>query len=155
MPQPYYPMMYMIPPDINYTFEDLVKLIQDMPPRNRQIQINMEKRIIRISKVEFSWLASENEDEDESLVWSYYLAWEDAPHVITESEEIARFFGEGLPNRERIASCHRRIIGRGDSNMGMNLGFDLFVDLYEVIDKHLDGCYRFDSLEQKVVDAGG
>lgn len=154
MSHPYYPMMYLIPSDVNFTFDDLVSLIQDMPPINRQIRFNLEKRIITISKVEFSWLASDDENEDESLVWSYYLAWEDAPHVIEESKEIARLFGEGRPDQERIASCNWRIVGRGDSTMGMNLGFDLFLDLYEVIDDRLKGCYRFDSIEQKVMNAG-
>lgn len=148
----YYQIAYLIPSDVDYTFDGLVEAIRGRFPSANGVHIDPEKRKIVVSTL-FPTMFDLDEDE-ELPTWSYYLVWNDAPSVVEESVEQADQFSEDDPNRARVESSRQRIEGHGDPDPDMRAGFELFVTIDETLEEWLKGCYRLDSYSGKLTEAG-
>jgi hypothetical protein len=52
--------------------------------------------------------------------WSFRLSYEDEPHVLEESQEMANTFAAGRPNQHVIAGCRRRVSMAADDDPDMD-----------------------------------
>ena len=84
--------------------------------------------------------------------WSFRIYWEDEPHVLVESQEIAVKFPSTGIDPAVIASCAQRITTAGDSDPDM-LHFNDYVYVLEVLER-FKGVYLFDPNDGKYFGTG-
>ena len=129
----YYKTSLLIPDRYELTFSDLVEKIKKRFSKmiDREIEISGTNTIIL------------HHGE-----WFLDIYWEDEPHVLIESEEIARLFASDRSDRSTIAACSRRITTAGQPDPNMNY-FNDYVYVLEVLEG-MPGLFVFDSHAGKI-----
>jgi hypothetical protein len=84
--------------------------------------------------------------------WTFRIYWEDEPHVLLESQEMAWKFPTKAIDPSVIASCSRRITTGGDSDSDM-MHFNDYVHVLEVLES-FEGVYLFDPDDGKFLESG-
>lgn len=91
-------------------------------------------------------------DEDEHIAvrwgdWSLRISYEDEPHVLEESRELADIH----PDRDAVAECRRRITVAGDDDPDMDHlhGYCFMVELLE----DQPGVFLFDPVSNEFIGA--
>lgn len=74
--------------------------------------------------------------------WSLRVYWEDQPHVVIESREIAERFVTDDTDRAIVAACRSRITTAGDPDPGMD-HFNDYVYVLEILEEISD-AFIFD-----------
>jgi hypothetical protein len=82
--------------------------------------------------------------------WSVHIIFENEPHVVVESEDIADRFAASHPSRSEIATSKQRLCVSGDDDPNMD-HFNDFLFVMEVLESY-SGVYLFDPLEGAFVD---
>lgn len=84
--------------------------------------------------------------------WSLYITWEDEPHVLLESKEIAERFVSDEQDQAVIGQIAQRIEIGADPDPEM-IYFNDYVFLLEVIDE-FSGLYVFDPYTGEIKKSG-
>lgn len=85
--------------------------------------------------------------------WAFQIAYEDGPHVLEESREIAELHSANRPDESLIAACRRRMIVVGDPDPNME-HFNDYLFIEEVF-LTLPGVILYDPQEKAFVDKKG
>lgn len=74
--------------------------------------------------------------------WTLRVRWENGPHVLAESKEIAELFAKERPDANVIATCNRRIVTAGDDDPAMTY-FNEYAFVLEAL-QSIDGIFLFE-----------
>ena len=128
----YYRLSALIPRDVTLTFPEVANALQGKFSRVQpapQITVDDKSCVLRWND------------------WSFRLHFENQPHVIEDSREIAERFASNRADQERIAACDRRITTAADPDPDMS-HFNHYIYVMETLES-IKGIYVFDPNDGK------
>jgi hypothetical protein len=130
----YYAIDVLIPPSNTLTFEDIAIKIRDhLAGISDSPTVIIESDRMKVQRDE----------------WELRIYWEDKPHVLEESREIAKRFAQGRADADVIASCKFRITTAADPDPDMTY-FNDYVFVLEALES-IKNIYIFDPYDGKFI----
>lgn len=129
----YYRLIVFIPASSSITLEAILEQLQlRFASQNASIVRDGKKMVIKRG------------------TWSLSIDWEDGPHVLIESQEMADIFAKDRADKDIIAASARRLTTAGDPDPDMDY-FNDYVAMIEVFES-ISGLIILDPDNGKFMD---
>lgn len=135
-----YDLMALLTDDSEVTFKGLVDLVRRRFAHDLDAAVRIES---------FPLIKDSNHIAVRWGEWALRVFYEDEPHVLEESQELAEIYPD-RPDRESIAGCRRRITAAGDDDPDMDY-FHGYLALVELLEE-LPGAILFDPLSGEFIN---